>query len=217
MLQNRRPNEQKLLAFGFTKQEEQYICRRGIVDGQMTVTITVSAEGELSAGVTDNGSGEEYVLHRVPGAVGAFVGRVKAEYEALLEEIIAQCFDTEVFRYAQAKDVIAYVRDKYGDELEFLWTKFPDNAIVRRKDNQKWYAALLTVSRRKLGMASDARVEILDLRMKPEEIGVTVDGKLYFPGYHMNKAHWITLCLDGSLPLEEILRRLDDSYRLAGK
>lgn len=37
---------------------------------------------------------------------------------------------------------IEYVRKKYGDELEFLWTKFPDNAAWRRKDNRKWYGVL---------------------------------------------------------------------------
>ena len=38
----------------------------------------------------------------------------------------------------------------YCDELEFLWQKFPDNAVWRRKDNKKWYGALLTVSKEKL-------------------------------------------------------------------
>ena len=44
-----------------------------------------------------------------------------------------------------------------------------------------------------------------------------VDGEVYFPGYHMNKSHWVTLCLDGRTTAEEICRRLDESYCLAGK
>ena len=37
------------------------------------------------------------------------------------------------------------------------------------------------------------------------------------PGYHMNKKHWNTITLDGSLPNEEILTMIDDSYDLVAK
>jgi len=62
-----------------------------------------------------------------------------------------------------------FVRETYGDELEFLWTQFPDNAVWRRKDNRKWYGAILTVEGRKLGLESERIEEIVDLRMDPKE------------------------------------------------
>ncbi|MEJ2615697.1 MAG: MmcQ/YjbR family DNA-binding protein [Ignavibacteriaceae bacterium] len=34
------------------------------------------------------------------------------------------------------------------------------------------------------------------------------------PGYHMNKTHWNTVVLDGSVPNKEILKWIDDSYEL---
>ncbi len=34
------------------------------------------------------------------------------------------------------------------------------------------------------------------------------------PGYHMNKAHWNTVTLDGSLPRGELERMIDRSYGL---
>ena len=37
------------------------------------------------------------------------------------------------------------------------------------------------------------------------------------PGYYMNKRHWNTITLDGSIPNEEILRMIDDSYALVVK
>ena len=37
------------------------------------------------------------------------------------------------------------------------------------------------------------------------------------PGYHMNKKHWNTVTIDGSLPDEEILTMIDDSYDLVVK
>ena len=34
------------------------------------------------------------------------------------------------------------------------------------------------------------------------------------PGYHMNKKHWNSVYLDGSLPLGEACRMVDHSYEL---
>ena len=81
----------------------------------------------------------------------------------------------------------------------------------------KWYAVLLTVSSRKLGLDSDEYIEIIDLRMTPDDIEAVVDYQKYFPGYHMNKKHWVTICLDNTLSDEEIQNRIDNSYALAIK
>lgn len=142
---------------------------------------------------------------------------LKTEYEQLLTEIANQCFEPDVFQSQQAKEVIHYIRNSYCNELEYLWKKFPNNAVVRRTDNQKWYAALLTVSRQKLGFNSDEMVEILDLRMTTEDIEKLVDNIKLLPGYHMNKKHWISICLDGTVSLEEICLLIDKSYKLADK
>ena len=37
------------------------------------------------------------------------------------------------------------------------------------------------------------------------------------PGYHMHKRHWNTITLDGSIPDDEILAMIDDSYNLVVK
>ena len=37
------------------------------------------------------------------------------------------------------------------------------------------------------------------------------------PGYHMNKKHWNTVLLDGSLPQGEVERLIDHSYSLVVK
>ena len=37
------------------------------------------------------------------------------------------------------------------------------------------------------------------------------------PGYHMNKKHWNTVLLDGSIPLKEIYTLIDHSYELVSR
>lgn len=214
---NKKLNREKLVSFGFEEHNGGYYYYTDLLDGQMRMNITVLYDGNVSTEVIDNNSGEEYILHNIADATGAFVGQVKAEYDAVLEKISSKCFETDVFKSEQAKRLIQYVREKYGDELEFLWKKFSDNAIWRRKDTNKWYAVLLIVSKRKLGIDSDETVEILDLRIKQEKLDDLLDNKKYFAGYHMNKKHWYTICLDDSVSFEEICERVAISYTLALK
>ena len=44
------------------------------------------------------------------------------------KDIADRCYETAVFKAEQSVALIAYVREKYGDELEYLGDKFPDNA-----------------------------------------------------------------------------------------
>lgn len=213
---NKKVNTEKLVPFGFVKELDSYVYHATLLQGQMKLTVKITDE-KIYTTVIDTATGDEYVLHLVAEACGSFVGKVREEYDGVLNRIAENCFETEVFKSDYAKKLIEYVRNTYGDELEFLWQKFDDNAIWRRKDTQKWYAALLTVSKRKLCLDSDELIEIIDLRGMPEEIETLVDNKRYFPGYHMNKKHWYTIMLDGSVSFDEICERIEGSYKLAKK
>lgn len=220
----RKANLPQLRAFGFFESAGGYSYTTTLLGGQFVLTVTVGSEGEVSkvsADVIETASGESYVLHRVSGATGAFVGQVREEYERVLARIAEVCFEPDVFKSEGARRVIEYVRNIYGNEPEYLWQRFPYNAVVRRADNAKWYLVILTVRKEKLGLSGDGSIEIIDIRMNPEDVTALVDGKRYFPGYHMNKKHWVTLCLDApasqSFPvsLEEIFSRIDASFELA--
>ncbi|MDE6474145.1 MAG: MmcQ/YjbR family DNA-binding protein [Clostridia bacterium] len=207
----------KLLQYGFVLNEEIYQFHTDIFNSQMSLTVYVDRQGSISTQVLDLETQEEYSLFLAEDAVGSFVGGVRWEYQRVLRDIADKCCARQVFKSRYANDVIEYVRDKYGDELEFLWKKFDDNAIWRRKDNGKWYGLILTVSKNKIGLDGEEKVEIIDLRISPQEVENVVDNKSYFPAYHMNKKSWITILLDGSIGIEEICRRIDDSYALALK
>lgn len=217
IFKNKKPNFKKLILFGFIENNDAYTYQTNIANNQFQMTVTLSKDGVISTQVIDSTSNEEYVLHRIAKACGSFVGMVKTDYENTLQEISDQCFETDVFKSDYTKKIIQYVRDTYHDELEFLWPRFPTNAILRRKDTKKWYAALIVLSKRKLGVASDDVIDIIDLRIAPEDIDSVIDNKIFFAGYHMNKKHWYTICLDGSLAIEEIYQRIDTSYKLAKK
>lgn len=41
--------------------------------------------------------------------------------------------------------------------------------------------------------------------------------EVVLPGYHMNKRHWNTIIVDGTLSKKQLLEMVDESYRLVGK
>lgn len=212
---NKSVNLEKLIRYGFKPAEKKYVYTTEIFDNQFKMTVKIAESGEVETELFDLEAEEIYTLHLVAEASGEFVGRVRSEYEKVLQEICEKCFDSSIFGGQFIKKVIEYAREMYGDELEFLWERYPDAAVLRRKDNQKWYALFMTVSKRKLGLDCDESAEIIDLRFDVDKLPQTVDGKRYFPGYHMNKKHWITMLLDGSVHIEQILKYLDESYKLA--
>ena len=211
------PNVQKLLRFGFVPTDGGFGYATQILGGQFLLNLTVARDGELQTAVYDEGTGEPYTLYQIPEAQGAFVGSVRAAVEEILLTVAQQCFETEIFKTDGAKNAISYVREKYGCEPEYLWEKFPANAVWRRRDNRKWFGAILTVSGRKLGLDTDEILEVLDLRMLPQKVQETIDGKKIFPAYHMNKQHWVTVLLSGAKEFGTVADMIDESYTLAKK
>ncbi len=209
-LKHKAVNFDKLKNFGFVDgRYEKNIC-----DNQFTLKITVAQDGKIFTTVTDNFSGEEYILHLVENSAGSYVGAVRAEYDAAVENFIANCCDSNIFCSELTKRLINYVRKNFGDELEFLWGNSPSTAIWRRKDTQKWYGVLMNIPERKLKLDSDKIVDVVNLRGDAVNLA---DGVKYFPGWHMNKKSWLTIRLDGSVDFDEICRHVNESYTLAVK
>lgn len=215
IIKNKRIVTDRLIPFGFVQSGDTYTYTTDIMDGQFSMILTVTADGVLTSRVVDTASDEEYVLHLMEDATGSFVGSVREAYQAVIDRMIAMCCEDDIFRSPCTKRLIEHIRERYGDEPEFLWPRYPDCCIWRREDNRKWYAALMKVSRRKLGLNADEEIEILDLRMAPADVVNRVDGATIFPGWHMNKKSWITVLLDGSADFDFIVGLLDDSYALA--
>jgi len=216
IFKNKAPDFALLRKFGFVPEKENYVYCRKIMCGQFRLTVSVSAGGKVRTKLTDTDTEDEYILHKVAAAAGEFVGRVREEYNVVLREIADTCFKPEIYHNPVICAVIKNIKEKYGDEQEFLWRKFPEDSIFRRKDNGRWYVLFLTIARDKIDLEGKDKIEILDVRATPENLKQLVDGKNYFSGYHMNKKHWLTIVPASEPSLSEILRLVAESYRLAG-
>ena len=204
----------KLEEFGFELIDNSYYYHTSLLKNQFKMSVKINLDNSIFTEIIDTETNEPYILYLIEKRSG-YSEKVYKTYSQILEKIQKECFEDEIFKANYTKEIVAYIKNKYRDELEFLWEKSPKNAVVRRKSSKKWYAVILTVSKRKLNLDSDEIIEVINLHNRVEEIEKLIDNKKYFPAYHMNKKHWCTICLDGTVELKEIYKLIDISYELA--
>ncbi len=98
----------------------------------------------------------------------------------------------------------------------YLWNRYPNDSVLRRSDNGKWYAVIMNVSKEKLGLEGEGRVDIINVKADVVILGYLRNKKGVLPGYHMNKANWVSILLDGTVLFDDISALLDLSYKLVG-
>lgn len=113
--------------------------------------------------------------------------------------------------------VLEIAKKQYHTEPEYLWARDPESLVLRHDSNRKWYALIMNVSRKKLGLKGEEYVDILDVKADSVMAGSFLSGEGILPGYHMNKGNWITILLDGTVPLDTIKLLLDTSFSLTSQ
>ena len=109
--------------------------------------------------------------------------------------------------------VYAYIKKKYNIFPEYPWEKYDDNAVFRHGDNKKWFALIMGVGKDKLGLSGNEYVDVINLKiddMMFRDVLVHTEGIL--PAYHMNKEHWITVLLDGTVEENKVFDLIDVSF-----
>lgn len=110
--------------------------------------------------------------------------------------------------------ILQTAAEQYHTEPEHLWIKYPEYVVLRHNNNKKWYALIMSVPRHKLGLEGEAYVDILDIKADPVMAGSLQLQEGILPGYHMHKGNWISVLLDGTVPINIIELLLDVSFAL---
>lgn len=110
--------------------------------------------------------------------------------------------------------VLKYVLERYGTLPDFPWDNTPDGAVLRHSENRKWYGLIMSVSRDKVGLKGEGTVDILNLKCDPITGGSAKLNAGIIPAYHMNKANWISVILDGTVDDSFTEMLIDNSYEL---
>ncbi len=116
------------------------------------------------------------------------------------------------------EDALNYVRDKYKTKPEYLWRRFPNYAVLRHEDNRKWYGIIMDVPRENLGLNGSERVDIINVKISDASYAdILIRKEGYFKGYHISRGNWVSVLLDGSVPMNEIQSLIDESFIVTSK
>lgn len=105
-----------------------------------------------------------------------------------------------------------FILEHYSTEPDHPWMKYPGFAVFRHTGNQKWFALIMDVPKKRLGLQGDEPLDVVNFKCDPILIGSFLGEPGFFPAYHMSKESWITVALDGSVADDKIKLLLDVSY-----
>ena len=108
----------------------------------------------------------------------------------------------------------AHILEKYGVIGDNPFEEYDSTLVFRHTSNRKWFALLMTISKRKLGLSSDDKIDVVNVKCPQEIIDSMWQENGIFPAYHMNRAHWLSLALDGSVDNHTIEWLVELSYDL---
>ena len=114
-------------------------------------------------------------------------------------------------------ELAAYLTDTYSAIGEDIFAKYPSFLVFRHSGNKKWVAVIMDIPRRNLGLNGEGEISVVNLKCDPRMIGSFREEPGIFPGWHMNKAHWLSVALDGTVDDEKIKFLVDMSYELTKK
>ena len=207
-------NKEKARDYDFVENGEvwNYSCQ--ILQGDFSMTVSITPDN-ISFQVFDQETGDLYPQVHMESMRGSFVASIREACLEILYQIRKACFDVQDFICPQTKRIMDQIQEKYGNQLEYLWEKSPDTAVLRHEDNQKWYAVVMRIPWDKLEKGREGLVEAVNL--KHDQVADLLSKKGIYPAFHMNKRYWLSLVLDDSLQDEEVIELIERSWNLTVK
>lgn len=205
--------KESLEAAGFkTTDGKTFSMNQTVSNGAFNADITLSlSEQTLTVHLFDSATGEKYALFDMPNSHGAFVASLREELQQLIDEIKSKCFETSDLK----DDYIAWIKTQFGAEPDYPWPDTPDYCVFRCP-NEKWFALVMRIKYRQLGLSSDEEVWVVNMKASQDEIPNLIDKKSIFPAWHMNKKHWITVLLTAATDFGRLCELTEKSYELVG-
>ena len=112
------------------------------------------------------------------------------------------------------QEIEAYILNEYGISPEYPFEMDDLTAVYRHTDNKKWFAIVMRISKRRLNLDSDGEIDVMNVKCEPVVIGSFLMEDGYYPAYHMNKTHWITISPEADEEKTKML--IDMSFSLTG-
>jgi len=207
-------NKKKAISSGFIEEDGIFKYSSLILEDDFQLIVSIE-DREISFQVYDRETGDLYPQVHMDSMRGSFVRAVREACLEVLLQIRKSCFDVQDFICPQTKRIMAIVQEKYGNQLEYLWEKSPDTAVLRHESNQKWYVVLMKIPWDRLDKGREGLVEAVNL--KHDHVADLLSQKGIYPAFHMNKRYWISVPLDDTFTDEKVLELFEISWDLTRK
>ncbi len=204
--------EEQLKKYGFQKENDIFSYSKEIMNNQFQVIITIK-DNQVVGRIFDHSfDDEEYTAFRRE-EIGSFANTIKEEYINILEDIKKHCCKETIFIYNQTNEITYLINQQYGDSPIFKWED-NDAAVFENNINHKWYGLIMPINKNKLDNKTNQLVEVLNIKLDPQLIQELIKKDGFYKAYHMNKTYWITILLDSTIPTQEIMDLINQSYNL---
>ena len=198
----------KAAACGFKPIDGAYTAKRALAESGFYAVIQIT-QNSIDINVYEEPD-DELFLPFNSNADGGFVGKIRADVDDVLKDILKNCFEL-----ADVKAILLdYVREKYGTVPEAPWDYLKEYHTLNTAKRHKWYGIFMLIPYKYLGVEKEGKIDVLNLKVMPENIPPLIDHIHYFPSYHMNKRYWISILLDREADVGHIKKLLDDSYAI---
>ena len=202
----------RAIAYGFSRTEAGLELKKEL-PGVGLYAVFVIAGKSFEVNVFDADTDEEYLPFNVLDNITGFVTGIREQVEDLVQEIKEKCLLNSNMKLR----LMEYCERKFGTEPEAPWEDSPDAYTFKTAKRNKWYALFMTIPYKSLGLAAKGTLDVVNIKLSPEKILDLIDRVHFYPAYHMNKKHWITIVLDKEVDEPLVQQLLEESYGLVEK
>ena len=75
----------------------------------------------------------------------------------------------------------------------------------------------MTVPRKILKLSGDGNIDVINVKCSTDDIGFLRDSPGILTAYHMSKANWVSVVLDGTVPQKNVKQLIKASFELTKK
>ena len=202
----------RAIAYGFSRTEAGLELKKEL-PGVGLYAVFVIAGKSFEVNVFDADTDEEYLPFNVLDNITGFVTGIREQVEDLVQEIKEKCLLNSNMKLR----LMEYCERKFGTEPEAPWEDSPDAYTFKTAKRNKWYALFMTIPYKSLGLVAKGALDVVNIKLPPEKILDLIDRVHFYPAYHMNKKHWITIVLDKEVDEPLVQQLLEESYGLVEK
>ena len=202
----------RAIAYGFSRTEAGLELKKEL-PGVGLYAVFVIAGKSFEVNVFDADTDEEYLPFNVLDNITGFVTGIREQVEDLVQEIKEKCLLNSNMKLR----LMEYCERKFGTEPEAPWEDSPDAYTFKTAKRNKWYALFMTIPYKSLGLVAKGALDVVNIKLPPEKVLDLIDRVHFYPAYHMNKKHWITIVLNKEVDEPLVQQLLEESYGLVEK